>query len=44
MTTTELIAVLRLQRVPNIGDITAKKLIAHCESPGAIFNEKKQNL
>ncbi|WP_298485275.1 DNA-processing protein DprA [uncultured Maribacter sp.] len=44
MTTTELIAVLRLQRVPNIGDITAKKLIAHCESPEAIFEEKLQNL
>ena len=44
MTTAELIAVLRLQRVPNIGDITAKKLIAHCGSPEAIFEDKLQNL
>ncbi|WP_291868109.1 DNA-processing protein DprA [Maribacter sp.] len=44
MTTTELIAVLRLQRVPNIGDVTAKKLITHCGSPAAIFEDKLQNL
>lgn len=44
MTTTELIAVLRLQRVPNIGDVTAKKLIAHCGSPTAIFEDKLQSL
>ena len=35
---------LALQNAPNIGDITAKKLIAHCGSPEAVFNEKKQNL
>ena len=44
MTTDELIAVLRLQNIPNIGDVSAKKLIAHCGSPSAIFNEKFQNL
>ena len=35
---------LALQNAPNIGDITAKKLIAHCGSPEAVLNEKKQNL
>jgi len=44
MTKDELIAVLRLQNIPNIGDISAKKLIAHCGSPSAIFNDKTQNL
>jgi DNA processing protein len=44
MTTDELIAVLRLQNIPNIGDVSAKKLIAHCGSPFAIFNDKFQNL
>lgn len=44
MTTDELIAVLRLQNIPNIGDVSAKKLIAHCGSPFAIFNDKLQNL
>ncbi len=44
MTTDELIAVLRLQNIPNIGDVSAKKLIAHCGSPAAIFNDKLQNL
>ena len=44
MTTDELIAVLRLQNIPNIGDVSAKKLIAHCGSPSAIFNDKLQNL
>ena len=44
MTTDELIAVLRLQNIPNIGDVSAKKLIAHCGSPSAIFNDKSQNL
>ncbi len=44
MTTDELIAVLRLQNIPNIGDVSAKKLIAHCGSPSAIFNDKFQNL
>jgi len=40
----ELIAVLRLQNIPNIGDVIAKKLIAHCGSPKAIFDDKLQNL
>ncbi|WP_041632711.1 DNA-processing protein DprA [Maribacter sp. HTCC2170] len=44
MTTDELIAVLRLQSIPNIGDVTAKKLISHCGSPTAVFNDKSQNL
>ncbi len=40
----ELIAILRLQNIPNIGDVTAKKLIAHCGSPTAVFSEKKEHL
>ena len=39
-----MLPILRLQNVSNIGDITAKKLIAHCGSAEAIFKEKKQNL
>ncbi len=44
MTTNELIALLRLQRIPNIGDVTAKKLIAHCSSAEAIFSDKPYRL
>ncbi len=44
MTDNELLAVLRLQNAPNIGDVTAKKLIANCGSPAAIFEEKFQRL
>ena len=44
MTDTEFIATLRLQRIPKIGDITAKKLIATCGSPSAIFFDKKEHL
>lgn len=44
MTKDELIATLRLQNVPNIGDVTAKKLISHCGSPIAVFEDKEQNL
>ena len=44
MTTDELIATLRLQQVPNIADVTAKKLIAFCGSPAAIFSDKPQHL
>lgn len=44
MTTNELIAVLRLQRVPNIAGVTAKKLISFCGSPEAIFADKPQHL
>lgn len=40
----EFIALLRLQHVPNIGDVTTKKLIAHCGSPLAVFSDKKQHL
>lgn len=39
-----LLYVLALQNVSNIGDVNAKKLIAHCGSAQAVFNEKKQNL
>jgi DNA processing protein len=44
MTTDELIAVLRLQNIPNIGDVTAKKLISHCGSPTAVFSDALKNL
>lgn len=44
MTTTELIATLRLQNIPNIGSVTAKKLIAHCGSSSAIFELKRNQL
>ncbi|MFD1094467.1 DNA-processing protein DprA [Salegentibacter chungangensis] len=44
MGTEELLYVLALQHVPNLGDSTAKKLIRHTGSPKAIFKEKKQNL
>jgi DNA processing protein len=44
MTTNELIAVLRLQNIPNIGDVTAKKLISHCGSPTAVFSDALKNL
>ncbi len=44
MPNTNLLFALALQNAPNIGDITAKKLIAHCGSPEAVLNEKKQNL
>lgn len=44
MTETELLYTLALQHVPNIGDITAKKLIGHCGSAQAVFKEKKHKL
>lgn len=44
MTEKDLINVLALQHVTNIGDITAKKLISHCGSAEEVFKEKKQNL
>ncbi|NNE77184.1 MAG: DNA-protecting protein DprA [Pricia sp.] len=44
MTSDELLALLRLQNVPNVGDVTAKKLISHCGSPAAIFADKKHRL
>lgn len=40
----ELIAILRLQNIPNVGDVIAKKLIGHCGSPTAIFDDKLQSL
>ena len=44
MTENDLLYTLALQHVPNIGDITAKKLISHCGSAQAVLKEKKQNL
>lgn len=44
MTKTELHYLLALQRVPNIGDISAKKLLRHLGSAEAVFKEKKSNL
>ncbi len=44
MTEPEIIAALRLQNIPNIGDVTAKKLIAHCGSPTAVFKDKRNHL
>ena len=43
-TADELIAILRLQHVPNIGDVLAKKLISHCGSAIAIFGDKQRSL
>lgn len=40
----ELLSVLALQNVPNLGDSTAKKLIRHLGSAEAIFKEKASNL
>ena len=44
MSEAELIALLTLQRVPNLGDSSIKKLLHHCGSAAAILAEKKQNL
>ena len=44
MTENELLYTLALLNASNIGDITAKKLIAHCGSAEAVFKEKKRNL
>lgn len=40
----ELLAVLRLQAIPNVGDISAKKLISRFKSPSAVFEGKKRDL
>ena len=40
----ELIALLRLQNIPNIGDINAKKLIERCGSAAQVFKERKEAL
>lgn len=44
MSKKELIYLLALQRIPNIGDISAKKLLQHLGSAEAVFKEKKSNL
>lgn len=44
MTETNLLHNLALQHVSNVGDILAKRLIAHCGSAEAVFKEKKQAL
>ena len=44
MTENEILAILRLQSAPNIGDVIAKKLITHCGSPEAVFADKPYKL
>lgn len=44
MNNSQLLYALALQAVPNIGDITAKKLILHCGSPETVFKESKASL
>lgn len=44
MSENDVIAALRLQKIPFIGDITAKKLISGCGSPAAVFNDKEEAL
>ncbi|HET8838732.1 MAG TPA: DNA-processing protein DprA [Flavobacteriaceae bacterium] len=44
MTKKELLYLLALQRIPNIGHISAKKLLRHLGSAENIFKEKKSNL
>ncbi len=44
MTENDLLYILALQHVPNIGDITAKKLMSICGSAEAVLKEKKHNL
>ena len=44
MTETDLLFTLALQHVPNIGDITAKRLINNCGSAEAVLKEKQNNL
>ncbi len=44
MNDSELLSVLALQNVPNLGDGTAKKLIRHFGSAEAIFKEKRSNI
>ena len=40
----DLLYVLALQRVKGIGDINAKKLLAHCGSAKEVFKEKRRNI
>ncbi|TBM99343.1 DNA-protecting protein DprA [Hyunsoonleella flava] len=44
MTENDLLYTLSLQHVPNVGDITAKRLIAYCGSAEAVLKEKKARL
>lgn len=44
LTTNELLALLRLQKVPLVGDINAKKLLENCGSAQQIFKEQKKVL
>ena len=44
MTDNQLLAILALQNVNNIGDATAKKLIQKCGSAENVFKEKKTSL
>lgn len=44
MDTLELQYLLALQKVPKVGEITAKKLLNHCQTAEGIFREKKQAL
>jgi len=44
MTENELLALLTLQRIPNLGDASIKKLIRHTGSAEGLFNEKTVNL
>lgn len=44
MSDQELLYVLALQRVPKIGDVSAKKLIHHCGSAEAVFKERSSRL
>lgn len=40
----DLLYILALQHVPNIGDIIAKRLISHCGTPEAVLKENKHRL
>ena len=42
--TTELLALLRLQKIPLVGDINAKRLLERCGSAEQIFKERKEVL
>jgi len=44
MNSEDLIYILALQHIPNLGDTTAKKLLRKCGSAENIFKEKKTNL
>ncbi|MDT0685472.1 DNA-processing protein DprA [Autumnicola psychrophila] len=44
MDLSELLNILALQHIPNLGDNTAKKLLRHFGTAEAIFKEKKHNL